>query len=65
MKESAFILEMLTDSSLVVIDELGRGTGYLEGLSISMSICESILSCSNVKGHFKFAYLCLCDIRLR
>lgn len=49
MKESAYILEMLTDSSLVIIDELGRGTSYLEGLSLAMSICERILSNSEVK----------------
>ena len=48
MKESAYILEMLTDASLVIIDELGRGTGYLEGLSLSTAICERILDSSNV-----------------
>lgn len=50
MKESAYILEMLTDASLVIIDELGRGTGYLEGLSLSTAICERILDSSNVSG---------------
>lgn len=43
MKEAAYILEMLTDSSLVIIDELGRGTGYLEGLSLALSISDSML----------------------
>ena len=49
MKEAAYILEMLTDSSLVIIDELGRGTGYLEGLSLALSISDSILK-SNVNA---------------
>ena len=52
MKEAAYILEMLTDSSLVIVDELGRGTGYLEGLSLALSICDSILK-SNVSINFK------------
>lgn len=43
MKEASYILEMLTDSSLIIIDELGRGTGYLEGLSLALSISDSIL----------------------
>lgn len=44
MKEAAYILEMMNDSALVIIDELGRGTGYLEGLSLAMSICDKILT---------------------
>ena len=50
MKEAAYILEMLTDSSLVIIDELGRGTGYLEGLSLALSISESILRTNVSRG---------------
>lgn len=49
MKESAYILEMISDSSLVIIDELGRGTGLLEGMALAMSICDYILEKSQVK----------------
>lgn len=49
MKEAAFILEMISDTSLVIIDELGRGTGYLEGMSLALCICDSILTRSEVQ----------------
>lgn len=56
MKEVAYILEMLTDSSLIIIDELGRGTGYLEGLSLALTINDSILK-SNVNTSYKIINL--------
>lgn len=43
MREAAYIVESITDNSLVVIDELGRGTGYIEGVAISMAICQELL----------------------
>lgn len=48
MKESAYILEMISGRSLIVIDELGRGTGYLEGLSLALSISDALLENSQV-----------------
>ena len=51
MKEAAYILEMMSDSALVIIDELGRGTEYLEGLSLALSICDKIL-CGEVTLFF-------------
>ncbi|XP_061383646.1 mutS protein homolog 4-like [Danaus plexippus] len=43
MKESQHILKGLTSSSLVIIDELCRGTNVEEGTSIAWSICEELL----------------------
>ena len=50
MKESAYLLEMINDKSLVIIDELGRGTGFMEGLSVALSICDYMLENSSVKA---------------
>ncbi|XP_039753333.1 mutS protein homolog 4-like [Pararge aegeria] len=43
MKETQHILKGLTSTSLVIIDELCRGTSVEEGTSIAWSICEQLL----------------------
>ncbi|HEY1654096.1 MAG TPA: DNA mismatch repair protein MutS [Candidatus Tumulicola sp.] len=43
MAEAANILRRSTDRSLLLIDEVGRGTGTLDGLSIAQAICEFLL----------------------
>lgn len=43
MKEISCVLENAMDSSLVLIDELGRGTSPKEGLAISLAVCEELL----------------------
>ncbi|KAF2070772.1 hypothetical protein CYY_007904 [Polysphondylium violaceum] len=40
MKEISYILEFATEHSLVIVDELGRGTANLDGSSIAWSISE-------------------------
>ncbi len=44
MAEAANILRRSTQRSLLLIDEVGRGTGTLDGLAIAQAICESLLS---------------------
>ncbi|KAJ3331952.1 MutS protein msh4 [Blyttiomyces sp. JEL0837] len=42
MAESAFILKNMTGNSLVIIDELGRGSSYTDGIAMCMAICEEL-----------------------
>lgn len=43
MAEAANILRSCTRRSLLLIDEVGRGTGTIDGLSIAQAICEFLL----------------------
>jgi len=44
MKEMSYILQNLTEQSLIIVDELGRGTSIEEGVAIAYAISEEILS---------------------
>lgn len=44
MREMAYILHNVTNKSLIIIDELGRGTSFLDGCSLAWSFCEKLLS---------------------
>ncbi len=43
MAEAANILRRSTRRSMLLIDEVGRGTGTLDGLAIAQAICEFLL----------------------
>jgi DNA mismatch repair protein MutS len=55
MAEASNILRRCTSRSLIVIDEVGRGTGTIDGLAIAQAICEYLLELENQSPMTLFA----------
>jgi DNA mismatch repair protein MutS len=53
MNETAYILHTATEQSLVIMDEVGRGTGTKDGLSIAWAVSEELLD--NIRCRTLFA----------
>ena len=53
MKEVAYILENATSKSLIILDEIGRGTSTFDGLSIAQAMVEHI--CKHIHAKTLFA----------
>jgi len=56
MNETANILNHATSESLVILDEIGRGTSTFDGLSIAWSVAEYLHSTCRAKTLFATHY---------
>lgn len=56
MVETASILNQATDKSLVILDEIGRGTSTFDGLSIAWACVEHLHEVNRCRGLFATHY---------
>ncbi|NNM55407.1 MAG: DNA mismatch repair protein MutS [Spirochaetales bacterium] len=56
MNETSYILRQATSSSLIVMDEVGRGTSTRDGLSLAWALCEYLLNRVRAKTLFATHY---------
>lgn len=62
MTETAHILKHATEHSLVLLDEIGRGTSTFDGVSIAWSVAEHIHDEVGARTLFATHYHELCDL---
>ena len=55
MLENSLILNEASDRSLIILDEIGRGTSTYDGLAIAMSVAEYIHESNHLKSRTLFA----------
>jgi DNA mismatch repair protein MutS len=65
MNEVAHILRYATPSSLVVLDEVGRGTGTFDGMSVAWAVSEYLVHALGAKALFATHYLELTQLAQR
>jgi DNA mismatch repair protein MutS len=63
MNETAAILHTATEKSLVIMDEVGRGTGAADGLAIAWAVSEDLLNRLKCRALFATHYHELAGIR--
>jgi DNA mismatch repair protein MutS len=62
MAETAAILHQATERSLVVLDEIGRGTSTYDGLAIAWSVAEDLVDRIRCRALFATHYHELCEL---